>query len=85
MQDRTMEKEAVDRWALNPAEQRAFEDFDRLPDSTKVTIKVIAKVEGITPVTVWRRAAAGLLPKGQRVGRTTRWIVGEYRAARRGV
>lgn len=67
--------------ALKPVHQKALEDFDKLPDSAKVPVQVVAAREGISTVTVWRRAAAGLLPQPHRVGGTTRWIVGELRAA----
>ena len=67
---------------LKPVHQRAFEGFDLLPDSAKVPVQVVAALEGVTPVTIWRRSAAGLLPKPVREGNTTRWIVGQLRAAR---
>jgi hypothetical protein len=75
------------RWALaapvklNPVHQKALEDFDKLPDSAKVPVQVVAAREGVSEVTIWRRARAGLLPAPVKVGGTTRWIVGQLRAA----
>jgi predicted DNA-binding transcriptional regulator AlpA len=66
---------------LNPVHQKALEGFDKLPDSAKVPVQVVAAREGVSPVTVWRRVKAGLLPAPVKVGGTTRWIVGELRAA----
>lgn len=66
---------------LNPVHQKALEDFDKLPDSAKVPVQVVAAREGVSPVTIWRRAKSGLLPAPVKVGGTTRWIVGELRAA----
>jgi hypothetical protein len=67
--------------ALKPVHQKALEDFDNLPDSAKVPVQVVAAREGISVVTVWRRAAAGLLPAPVKTGGTTRWIVGQLRNA----
>jgi predicted DNA-binding transcriptional regulator AlpA len=66
---------------LRAVHQKALEDFDKLPDSAKVPVQVVAAHQGVSPVTVWRRAKAGLLPAPVKVGGTTRWIVGELRAA----
>jgi predicted DNA-binding transcriptional regulator AlpA len=66
---------------LNPIDQQALNTFDALPASAKVSVKVVAAREGVSPVTVWRRAKAGLLPAPVKVGGTTRWLVGELRAA----
>ena len=67
---------------LKPNHQKAFENFDSLPDSAKVPVQVVAALEGVTPVTIWRRSAAGSLPKPVKDGGATRWIVGALRAAR---
>ena len=68
--------------AMTRAEAKAFENFPTLPNDAKVAVRVVAALEGVTPVTIWRRAAAGLLPKPRKVGGTSRWVVGELRAAR---
>ncbi len=73
---------AMNKKGLTPTEQRAFEAFGTLPAEAKVSVRVVAAIEGVTPVTVWRRASQGLLPKSHKVGGTARWIVGELRAAR---
>ena len=66
--------------ALKPVHQKTLEDFDKLPDSAKVPVQVVAAREGVSVVTVWRRAAAGILPAPVKSGGTTRWIVGQLRA-----
>jgi predicted DNA-binding transcriptional regulator AlpA len=70
--------------ALTSTEQRAFEAFGKLPDEAKVSVRVVAAIEGVSPVTIWRRCAAGLLPPPTKDGGTSRWIVGALRAARAG-
>lgn len=87
MRETNDKTEELRRWAavapvkLNPVHQKALEDFDKLPDSAKVPVQVVAAREGVSPVTIWRRAKSGLLPAPVKVGGTTRWIVGELRAA----
>jgi len=87
MRDSTDKTEQLSRWAkaapvkLNPVHQRALEDFDKLPASAKVPVQVVAAREGVSAVTVWRRVKSGVLPAPVKVGGTTRWIVGELRAA----
>lgn len=66
--------------ALKPVHQKALEDFDKLPDSAKVPVQVVAAREGVSVVTVWRRCAQGLLPAPVKTGGTTRWLVGSLRA-----
>ncbi|MDE1947401.1 MAG: transcriptional regulator [Burkholderiales bacterium] len=67
---------------LKPVHLKALQSFDTLPDSAKVPVQVVAAVEGVSVVTIWRRAAAGLLPQPEKIGGTTRWTVGDLRAAR---
>ena len=64
---------------LKPVHQKAFEDFDKLPDSAGVPVQVVAALQGINAVTVWRRAKNGLLPASQKTGGSTRWNVGALR------
>lgn len=56
-------------------------NFDRLPDSARVDVRVVAAIRGISTVTVWRRAKQGLLPAPQKDGGATRWLVGDLRRA----
>jgi predicted DNA-binding transcriptional regulator AlpA len=65
--------------ALGPTNQRALEDFDRLPDSAEVRLPVVAALLGISTVTVWRWSASGRLPKPTRRGGVTTWRVGALR------
>lgn len=67
---------------LSPANQRALEDFDRLPDSARVRIPVVAALDGVSIPTVWRRIKIGLLPEPEKVGGTTTMLVGKLRRAR---
>jgi predicted DNA-binding transcriptional regulator AlpA len=60
----------------------ALQDFDSLPDSAHVRIKVVAALNGIGPATVWRWVKSGRLPKPRKLGpNTTAWRVGELRRA----
>ena len=60
----------------------AVQHFDALPGSAKVSVQVVAALEGVSIPTVWRRARSGLLPPPQKIGGTTRWLVAALRAAR---
>ena len=56
--------------------------FDALPDAANVRQPTVQALFGISPATVWRWVNSGHLPKPHRHGlRTTRWNVGELRAA----
>ncbi|MGM3273720.1 helix-turn-helix transcriptional regulator [Ralstonia sp. 24A2] len=54
--------------------------FDDLPNSAHVDCKTVAALFSTTRTTVWRRSAAGLLPKPRKFGASARWNVGELRA-----
>jgi prophage regulatory protein len=59
-----------------------FMAFDDLPDSAYVALPVVCALYDCSPATVWRRVASGQLVAPHRLGtRTTRWRVGELRAA----
>lgn len=56
--------------------------FDELPLSANVNQQIVQALFGISPATVWRRVKSGALPQPRRYGlRTTRWNVGELKAA----
>lgn len=58
--------------------------LDDLPDSALVDQPVVEGLFKCSPATVWRWVKSGLLPAPVRRGRTTRWVVGQLRAAQRG-
>jgi predicted DNA-binding transcriptional regulator AlpA len=56
--------------------------FDDLPDSANVPVKVVGALFGCSTATVWRWVRSGHLVAPHRFGlRSTRWSVGELRAA----
>jgi predicted DNA-binding transcriptional regulator AlpA len=56
--------------------------FDELPASAHVPINVVCGLYACSPATVWRRVRNGQLVAPHRLGlRSTRWSVGELRAA----
>ena len=56
--------------------------FDDLPDVGNVPARTLAQVLSVSEVTIWRWSKAGRLPKPRKLGaNTTRWNVGEVRAA----
>lgn len=59
----------------------ALAAFDSLPDSAHVDVRVVAGIFGCAVPTAWRRAAVGMIPKPHKFGSSTRWNVGELRAA----
>lgn len=56
-------------------------DFDQRPDAARVSLPVVCKLWDISPATAWRRVKGGLIPKPRREGGSTRWLVGDLRAA----
>lgn len=61
---------------------QSLKGFDDLPDSGHVDVKVVAALFGCSVPTVWRRVRSGQLVDPHKLGeRTTRWKVGELRAA----
>lgn len=56
--------------------------FDDLPDAGNVSARTLAQMLSVSEVTVWRWSKGGRLPKPRKLGaNTTRWNVGEVRAA----
>jgi predicted DNA-binding transcriptional regulator AlpA len=66
---------------LKPAYAQALKDFDRLPDSANIRLPVVAALNGVSTVTVWRWSAAGRLPAPVKMGGVTVWNVGALRRA----
>lgn len=56
-------------------------DFDRLPDAARAPLPVVCGLYNVSPATVWRRVKSGLIPPPVKEGGTTRWVVGDLRAA----
>lgn len=62
--------------------QPAFAEFDSYPNSALIDVRVIANLYGCSPNTIWRWAAAGVIPKPIKVSsQQTRWRVGDVRQA----
>lgn len=59
----------------------ALSQFDHLPDSANVRLPIVAALNGVSTVTVWRWAKSGLLPAPIRFGGVTVWNVGALRRA----
>lgn len=62
---------------------QALAEFDRLPDSANVDIHVVAGILSCGHSTIWARLKHNdpLIPKPRKFGRSTRFNVGELRAA----
>lgn len=66
----------------NPTIHPALQAFDALPDAALVPLVVVCALFSCSPATAWRRVRQGQLVAPHRIGtRTTRWQVGELRAA----
>jgi predicted DNA-binding transcriptional regulator AlpA len=56
-------------------------NFDALPDSALVDIKVLSAISGRSVASTWRDLRAGRIPQPLRIGlNSTRWRVGDIRA-----
>jgi predicted DNA-binding transcriptional regulator AlpA len=62
----------------------ALRNFDDLPDSAGVRQPVVEGLYSCSGSTVWRRVAAGLIPKPEKWGGTTVWNVGKLRESLQG-
>ena len=59
-----------------------FTNFDALPPSASVSQPTVEALFSVSAATVWRWVNSGKIPQPRRYGlRTTRWNVGELRAA----
>lgn len=59
----------------------ALKNFPHLPPEAIVRVPVVAALNGIAPVTVWRWAKSGRLPAPVKRGGVTGWRVGDLRQA----
>ena len=63
-------------------DDRALEDFDRLPDGAHIGPRVVERILGAHRATIWRWVKSGRLPPPKKFGpQTCRWTVGEIRQA----
>jgi predicted DNA-binding transcriptional regulator AlpA len=60
---------------------KAVSGFDKHPDSAQVDVEVVAALASISRATVYRYSKAGILPAPRKFGGSSRWNVGELRAA----
>lgn len=61
-----------------------LKDLANLPDDTRVNAHITATVLGCAVSTIWNLAKSGKIPRPTRVGRTTRWRLGDLRRIVRG-
>jgi len=67
---------------LRTVDQNALAGFDTAPDSANVRLPVVARLCGVSPVTVWRWSKSGRLPTPRRLSEgVTVWNVGDLRQA----
>lgn len=64
---------------LKPAHKICLQGFDTLPDSAEVPVQVVAALNAVTVVSIWRWARDGKISAPKRRGGVTRWNVGELR------
>jgi predicted DNA-binding transcriptional regulator AlpA len=64
--------------------QRALSQFDFLPDDALVDVRVVSALRGRSRASTWRDVAQGRLAHPVRIARSTRWRVGDVRAALKG-
>jgi predicted DNA-binding transcriptional regulator AlpA len=65
----------------HPKHAETISVFDSLPSIARVPIQVVCGVTGRSRASVWRDVIAGRLPQPVKLGASTRWVVGELRAA----
>ena len=58
-----------------------LENFSKLPAEAYTDIKTVAGLYGSGVSTVWAKLKRGEIPKPRKFGRSTRWNVGQLRAA----
>ena len=67
---------------MKTCHERTLRGFDSLPDAANVRLPVVAALNGIAPITVWRWSKAGTLPAPLKLGGATVWNVGALRRMR---
>jgi predicted DNA-binding transcriptional regulator AlpA len=60
---------------------RALETFPLLPDEALIEIRTVSALLGRSKASIWHDVAAGRLVAPVKVGGSTRWRVGDVRAA----
>jgi hypothetical protein len=60
-----------------------YVEFDRLPDSAYVDVRVVALLHDCAPITVGRRVTRGEIPAPHKIGAHRRWLVSDLRNARK--
>lgn len=65
---------------MNKIEISALSQFDELPASAHVRLRVVGALFGISTATVWRWSKSGQLPKPVRINGVTLWNVAALRA-----
>lgn len=68
---------------VSDTNKATIKNFDSLPDSAHVRVRVVAELwGGVTPQTIWRNAKKGLIPAPKKLTPAiTAWNVGELRAS----
>lgn len=57
--------------------------INELPDEARIDVQVVSALYARSIPSIWRDVRAGRVPKPLKIGRSTRWILGEVRAALR--
>lgn len=65
---------------MKRAELSALTQFDELPASAHVRLRVVAALFGISTATVWRWSKSGQLPEPVRMNGVTMWNVAALRS-----
>lgn len=65
---------------MKKAELSALTQFDELPASAHVRLRVVAALFGISTATVWRWSKSGQLPAPVRMNGVTMWNVAALRS-----
>jgi predicted DNA-binding transcriptional regulator AlpA len=60
---------------------RALETFPFLPDEALIDVRAVCALRGRSRASTWRDVAQGRLARPVKVGCSTRWRVGDVRAA----
>lgn len=55
--------------------------FTTLPPEQRVSLPVVCALYDAGKTTIWRRVKSGLIPAPIKEGHSTRWTVGDLRAA----
>jgi predicted DNA-binding transcriptional regulator AlpA len=66
---------------VNRRVDRALETFPFLPDAALIEIRVVSALLGRSKASIWRDVERGRLAPPVKVGGSTRWRVGDVRAA----